>query len=85
MQYLTDGHEKYIWYTLTGKEELFDLSSDPTELHNLAPDPSAKSTLEKWRKRLIEELSKRKENGLADRKQLIPGKELPAVRPELLK
>ncbi|WP_157265839.1 hypothetical protein [Paenibacillus sp. FJAT-27812] len=28
-RYLTDGRNKYIWYSQTGEEQLFDLASDP--------------------------------------------------------
>ena len=31
-QWLTDGHEKYVWYSGTGVEQLFDLDDDPREL-----------------------------------------------------
>jgi arylsulfatase A-like enzyme len=84
MQFLTDGKEKYIWFTLTGREQLFDLRNDPQELHDLAADPRARDRLELWRKRMIDELAPRVEDGLSDGKQLIPGKLLPSVRKELL-
>ena len=29
MQFMTDGKEKYIWFTITGREQLFDLENDP--------------------------------------------------------
>ena len=45
MQYLTDGKEKYIWYTVTGEEQLFNLVDDPQECHNLAPDPNHQDRL----------------------------------------
>ena len=84
MQYLTDGREKYIWFTKSGEEQLFDLREDPAELRNLAADPKHKVRLELWRDRLIAELASRTEDGLSDGKRLIPGKMLPAVRPVLL-
>ena len=34
------------------KEELYDLTSDPNELHNLAADPAHKATLEELRGKL---------------------------------
>ncbi|HUW57485.1 MAG TPA: arylsulfatase [Planctomycetota bacterium] len=84
MQYLIDGKEKYIWYTLSGEEQLFDLVDDPTELRNLAPDPKHKGRLELWRGRLVAELAPRTEDGLSDGKKLLPGKTLPATRSVLL-
>jgi len=83
MQYLTDGREKYIWYTGNGREELFDLVKDPTELHDLAPESSYRQRLELWRTRMIRELAPRKQDRLADGKRLIAGRNLPAVRAEL--
>lgn len=84
MQYLTDGKEKYIWYTLTGEEQLFDLVADPSELHNLAEVPSCNDRLLCWRARMIAELADRREDGLSDGKRLISGKTLPAVRESYL-
>lgn len=84
MQFLTDGKEKYIWFTKDGTEQFFDLDADPWELHNLAKDPSAANRVAKWRTRLVEELSKRPQDKLTDGKRLRPGTLLPLVRPELL-
>jgi len=84
MQFLTDGKEKYVWFTLTGREELFDLTRDPRETKNLAGDPSARERLELWRERMVAELAPREQDGMSDGKQLLPGVALPAVRPELL-
>jgi hypothetical protein len=39
--WITDGREKYLWWSGTGHEQLFALSDDPQELHNLAHTPSA--------------------------------------------
>jgi len=71
MHYLTDGKEKYIWFPPSGREQLFDLQSDPHELHDLAADPKARKRLEMWRNRLVEELAPRGD-GLSDGKNLIP-------------
>jgi arylsulfatase A-like enzyme len=45
MQYLTDGKEKYIWYTTTGEEQLFNLIEDPDECRNLATSPAHQDRL----------------------------------------
>jgi len=84
MQFLTDGRIKYIWYTLSGREQLFDLTRDPDERRDLSADPSAADHLALWRQRLIEGLAPRESDGLCDGRRLIPGTNLPAVRPELL-
>jgi arylsulfatase A-like enzyme len=81
MQYLTDGRWKYIWYTLSGEEQLFCLEEDPQELHDLAADPRHRDRLVLWRERLVAELAPRPQDGLSDGRQLVPGSNVPAVRP----
>jgi hypothetical protein len=49
MHYLVDGHTKYVWYSQTGREHLFDLDADPHELRDLALQPSAGARLTPWR------------------------------------
>ncbi len=80
MQFLTDGKEKYIWYTYTGEEQLFNLIRDPDELEDLSSDPGAQERLDFWRSILINKLAERKEDGLSDGKKLLSGTLLPAVR-----
>ncbi len=84
MQFLTDGKEKYIWFTTTGQEQLFDLREDAAETRDLARDPANEHRVALWRQRLIEMLAVREMDGLTDGEKLISGKSLPAVRPELL-
>ena len=84
MQFLTDGREKYVWFPVTGREQLFDLSEDPNEERDLAGDPAARARLERWRRRLIDKLAGRPEDGLSDGERLIAGKSPPAVRADLL-
>lgn len=84
MQYVTDGREKYVWYTSTGQELLFDLTNDPDELHDLAGGAGkASDHVAVWRQRLIGLLAARPQDGLSDGKKLIRGS-LPAVRKKLL-
>ena len=54
MQYMTDGHEKFIWFHHTGKEHFFDLDEDPLECREFSRHPDHKSRLEVWRKRLAD-------------------------------
>ena len=74
---LTDGREKLIWFVKDGREQFFDLTSDPTECHNLI-DTSDRVPI--WRQRLIEELADRPE-GFSDGKKLITGRPYRGVMP----
>jgi len=76
---LTDGHTKYIWRPLDGREQLFDLDRDPLEEHDLSKAPSNRSLLETWRDRLIKLLANRPE-GFSDGKKLIPGRPYPPLQ-----
>ncbi|OHB74645.1 MAG: arylsulfatase [Planctomycetes bacterium RBG_16_55_9] len=58
---LTDGKFKYIYYAYDGREQLFDLTNDPNELHDLGTDPAYKNTLLQWRRQIVEHLSERGE------------------------
>ena len=69
--WLTDGHEKYIWFSQTGRELLFDLETDPNECHDLSATQPAR--LAAWRQRLVTELSDRPE-GFVDGQALVVGR-----------
>jgi arylsulfatase len=71
--FLTDGRHKYIWYTQTAREHLFDLENDPHELHDLALESDAEDRLQPWRQKLIKFLTDRPE-GFTDGEKLIPGR-----------
>jgi len=58
---LTDGRYKYIYFTLTGEQQFFDLDTDPHETINLADNVDQADTLIQWRKLMIEHLSVRGE------------------------
>ncbi len=57
IHYLTDGRHKYVWWSGTGREQLFDLQTDPQECRDLTHS----ATLPIWRGRLIECLGSREE------------------------
>lgn len=69
-QWLTDGKEKYVWFTQSGRELLFDLQADPQECYNLAPDRPDRVGF--WRQRLVQELAGREE-GFVQNGQLVTG------------
>ncbi len=56
---LTDGRWKYIFHARDGAEQLFDLTRDPAELHDLAPEAAHAAQLRLWRGRLIDHLAER--------------------------
>ena len=84
MQFLTDGKEKYIWFPVSGREQLFDIANDPNELHDLAGETAHAGDLAIWRSRLVELLARRPQDGLSDGTKLIAGKSPPAVRAEMV-
>jgi len=71
VQYLTDGKEKYLYFPVTGAEQLFDLTADDRrELHDLARDPKHADRVTAWRQRLIEKLAPRGD-GFSDGRKLL--------------
>lgn len=77
--YITNGQDKYIWYSQTGVEQYFDLKNDPEENYNLIDDPNYEKQIESRRQQLIEELKDREE-GFTDGEKLIVGR---PVKPTL--
>lgn len=81
---LTDGREKFVWHVETGREQFFDLASDPTECRDLIASPAHQARIDGWRARLITELRDRPE-GFTDGHSLLPGRiytpVLPHARP----
>jgi len=66
---LTDGRYKYVYFTLTGQQQLFDLKSDPFEMKNLASAEffeGNNNLVKKWRKRMIKHLTIRGEDWVED-------------------
>jgi arylsulfatase A-like enzyme len=66
--YLVDHRWKYVWYSQTDREFLFDLETDPNELHDRSPEHD----LQPWRQRLARELNSRPE-GFSNGDELIVG------------
>ncbi|MGQ0636056.1 MAG: sulfatase-like hydrolase/transferase [Planctomycetaceae bacterium] len=63
---LRDGRHKYIRTLVSGEpEEIYDLDSDPEELHNLAADTANRALLESLRAKTVAEL-KRTDAGFVD-------------------
>lgn len=74
---LTDGRYKYIYFTLTGQHQLFDLKKDPREMVDLASmennEKSAK-LLDSWRGKMINHLKVRGEEWVENGKLVIQEK-----------
>lgn len=73
MHYLVDERFKYIWYSQSGREQLFDLVEDPNELHDLARSADHAESVAFWRQRLVDQLRDRPE-GFSDGSRLIAGR-----------
>ncbi|MCK4749107.1 MAG: sulfatase-like hydrolase/transferase, partial [Bacteroidales bacterium] len=66
---LTDGRYKYIYFTLTGQQQLFDLKNDPYEMNDMASDElfgKNEILVKEWRKRMIKHLEIRGEEWVKD-------------------
>ena len=69
--WLTDGREKYCWFSQSGRELLFDLVGDPQERHDLSAARPERTAF--WRHRLVQELAGRPE-GYVEAGQLVNGR-----------
>ena len=81
--FIVTGNDKYIWYSQTGREQYFDLKTDPGETKNRIQDPACTERIAALRSILIRELEGREE-GYSDGRRLITGKPPRAVLSEVL-
>jgi len=56
---LVDERYKYIYYPITGAQQLFDLQADPHETRDLAAEAASAALVQAWRQRLVEHLAVR--------------------------
>lgn len=70
-QWLTDGTEKYLWFSQTGREQLFELDTDPDECRDRAEQRPDR--VGHWRRRLVEALRDREE-GYVKGEELVVGR-----------
>ncbi|MFC0674877.1 arylsulfatase [Brachybacterium hainanense] len=78
MQWIRSRRYKYIWLSGDGHEQLFDLESDPQELHDLVPEAGSgplAEELARHRALLVEHLRGREE-GFVQEDRLVPGRPL---------
>lgn len=82
--FVTDGKEKYVWFSYTGKEQYFDLTKDPEERKNLIEHSSYQQRIQHLRQFLINCLKDREE-GYTDGEKLITGRKAKPVLSKALK
>jgi arylsulfatase A-like enzyme len=63
---LTDQRYKYVYYTITGVHQLFDLQNDPHELRDLAADSASAALVKEWRQKMIKHLAPRGDKWVRD-------------------
>ncbi len=71
--FITDGQFKYVWYSQTGMQQLFDIARDRQELHDLADRPEHRRRIADMRRALAADLAGREE-GYSDGEDLIVGR-----------
>lgn len=81
VQFLTDGKLKYIYYPGPGREEFFDLQSDPRELTNRIDDPAWQTRIAEHRALLVKALDGRPEGFVRDGKLAVLGGETQMFMP----
>jgi arylsulfatase A-like enzyme len=80
VQAVTNGQEKFMWDTVSGKQWFFDLRTDPGETRNLIDKPRAAA----WRQRLVATLSGSCLASLVEGGELRSGQAFPAVVDDLI-
>lgn len=78
--FVMDKQWKYVWYTQSGVEQLFNIQNDPMECYNLATNPTYMEVLDQYRQRLIDRLSHRAE-GFVENGKLKPGQPYQPILP----
>lgn len=58
---LMDARYKYVYYTIIGAQQLFDLKTDPHELRDLASDAASAALVHEWRQKMVKHLAVRGE------------------------
>ena len=79
--FLVDDRWKYVWYSQTRREHLFDLADDPQELRDLARGDAADERLRPWHERLAVGLKDRPEGFVADG-ALVAGRDHRPIMPD---
>jgi arylsulfatase A-like enzyme len=59
---LMNQRYKYIYYSMTGAQQLFDLQEDPHELRDLAGESGSAAEVSEWRQQMVQHLALRGED-----------------------
>ncbi len=59
--YILDKDYKYVWYSQSGKEQIFDIKNDPKEVNDLKDDQTKASLIKDYRGKVVKELKNRPE------------------------
>ena len=81
MQYVTDGHRKFVWLPRLDTRQFFDLDEDPGECRNLIGDPARQDEIEHWKGFLVAELEARDCGWVEDGDLCCPEGGAPLVSP----
>lgn len=81
--FVTDGREKYIWFSQSGEEQFFDLAADPAELVDASRNPAHADRVALWRERLVRELEGREEGYVQDGRLVVGREPLACLSPIL--
>jgi arylsulfatase A-like enzyme len=73
---LMDQRYKYVYYTVTGEQQLFDLQTDPREMRDLASEPASASLVKEWRHKMVKHLAVRGETWVRDNDLVVQPKSL---------
>ena len=66
MHWVTDGRRKFCWFSGSGREQFFDLVTDPEECEDLVGEESRADEVAAWRSRLVADLTGREEGFVVD-------------------
>lgn len=82
---LTDGRYKYIWFYGNGKEQLFDLKTDPYENHDLHAEAEQAGRMEAFRHNMAGHLKERGDKWVSPDGKLLINKNVPVKTPNFPK
>jgi arylsulfatase len=73
---LMGQRHKYVYYTLTGAQQLFDLTNDPHELRDLTSEPASTALVKEWRQKMVKHLAPRGDAWVRDGDLVVQPKSL---------